>query len=631
MCGLIAGFRAKGGFRPGDLASALNILAARGPDERGERILADGRVALGHTRLAIVGIADGRQPLHLPERGLWAVVNGEFYDHAAQRRALIREGTRFRTNSDSELLLHRYARHGLDAVHHLRGEFAFVLWDDREQRLIAGRDAFGVKPLLVHEAGGTLTLASNAKALFAMGVPIRWDAEGLKQTLLWQYPAAAETLFEGVRQVPPGHLLVHERGKTEVRAWWDPEAPAPEPAPRDRREQVERFAASLRESVSLRLRGEVPVCCHLSGGLDSSTILALAAEAGEAPACFTVSFEEQDYDEEQLADRSANHFGAPLHRIHLSNADLLDHLEAAVIATEGVAVNGHLPAKYLLNQRIRAAGFKVALSGEGADEVLLGYPHLRLDYCRRRGLDPALLGGNEASRGLMMPHGARLNTDAAQQRLGFVPAWLEAKAGMGKRVQPLLRPPYGAEDGSLARFLTKLPDPRGGEGRDPVERAARLWTQSALPQYILKTLGDGCEAAFGIEGRPPFLDTHLWRVARDLPLDLKIHHDPKRNPALEEKHILRALMHPILPTAITARRKHPFVAPPLLNGSREPWQDRLRDATFAQIPCFEPKAVRALLDAAPTWDPRTRKSYDPLLLTMLSLHALQKHHRPEAP
>lgn len=635
MCGLIALCDANGGLRAEDLTPALKILAARGPDDSGTFVDAKGRIALGHTRLAVVGLNNGHQPLHHQERDLWAVVNGEFYDHEPQRTNLEKSGARFRTDSDSELLLHLYEKHGLDAVHFLRGEFAFILWDSRHQRLVAGRDAFGVKPLLYHEQGSRLRFASNAKALFASGVTPRWDKAAVHQALLWQYPAPAETLFQDIKQLPPGCLLVHEHRKTRITRWFRPDAPPNRPPTADDGEHKERFAARLRESVALRLRGDVPVSCHLSGGLDSSSILALATELGATPpTCFTVSFGTESYDEIALAREVAARFDAPLNVLRWDpSSTMRNHLEHAVVATEGLAVNGHLPAKYLLNKLIQEAGFKVALSGEGADELLLGYPHLRVDLCHSANLNPGALGNNEASRGLMMPHGAMLDTTTAHQLLGFTPTWLAAKAGMGRRMQVLLREPYREDRGSLHRFLKTLPPTANAHQHHPVETAARLWTQSALPQYILKTLGDGCEAAWGIEGRPPFLDTELWKVARELPLDLKIRHRSGTKTQLEEKYILRDLMRDRLPPSIVQRRKHPFVAPPMIHFGRQDdwWQDRLRDSIFAKLPFFEPAAIKNLLDQNVYSEEGDTKSWDPVITPLLSLHALQKHLNPEAP
>lgn len=628
MCGIVASFDRLGRLTQARLAPALRVLAPRGPDDAGSMCTPDGRIALGHTRLAIVGIDDGHQPLHLPGRDLWAVVNGEFYDDVALRRQLTASGAVFRSQSDSELLLHLYERHGLACVEHLRGEFAFVLWDNREQKLIAGRDAFGVKPLCYATHDGSLSLASNAKALFALGLPVRWSHQGLRQALLWQYPLPQATLFAGVQQVPPGHLLVHERGRTRLQRWWHEDTAPPL---NDPEEAATLFESALRQAVRRRLRAEVPLACHLSGGLDSSSILALAAEEGTVPAAFTVSFDDAGYDEAALARSVATRYGTRLDSLFLDRETLLDHLEAAVVATEGLAVNGHLPAKYLLNRRIKEAGYKVALSGEGADETLLGYPFLRVDWCRQNGVDETLIGANAASRGLMMPAGAMLDLSPVAQRLGFIPTWLRAKAGMGQRAQALLRPAFHDDGGPLQCWLEAVA-PIPPRALSHPGQAAALWTASALPQYILKTLGDGCEAAFGIEGRPPFLDTDLWRVVRRLPLEHKIRHFAGDPPLLEEKHILRVLMRSRLPTAITARRKHPFVAPPLLPATdavNTRLNDCLRDAVFAKLPCFDVNAVAALLESRRTWHDADHKCYDPILLTLLSLHALQKNLNPE--
>jgi len=372
MCGLVAIWDTRGPVELRQMEAALDRLAHRGPDGRGTVRCHKNAVALGHVRLSVIDLEGGAQPLTIPQGDLWAVVNGEFYGFQSITEHLEARGHVFTTASDSEVLLHLYREYGDAFIDHLRGEFAFVLWDQRRQRLVAGRDRFGVKPLCYTFEQGRLIIASEAKAMASFGIVRRWDAASLGHACRHQYLPPHRTLFSGISQIPPGHLLISEGGAPQIRRYWDLDLPTTV-SPITDTEAEERVLERLREAVEIRLQADVPVAFHLSGGLDSASTLALAAEAGYGPLhAFTVSFGVEDYDELRLADTMARHVGAALHPVHVSQTDLFEALPEAVYFSEGLAINGQLPAKFSLSRAVRTAGFKVTLSGEGADEALLG-------------------------------------------------------------------------------------------------------------------------------------------------------------------------------------------------------------------------------------------------------------------
>jgi asparagine synthase (glutamine-hydrolysing) len=592
VCGLVALLSSGPPADAGALRRALDALQHRGPDGRGVWMSPDRRVALGHARLAVVDPASGAQPIAGEDGAVVAAVNGEIYDDDRLRRDLERRGHRFRSRSDSELVVHLYEEHGLDLFPRLRGEFAFALWDGRARRLVAARDRFGAKPLVWHEGPGGLALASEAKALFALGRPAAWDEDSVFHALSLQYVLPDRTLFRDVRTLRPGHVLVADARGARISPYWDldyPRRAAPADAPGLAAELRER----LDEAVRLRLRADVPVGALLSGGLDSSAVAALAGP--RLAGVFTVGFDAPPYDESEVARRSAARLGLPHHEVRVDAPRLLGALPEAVERAEGLAVNGHLPAKFLLSRAVRDAGVRVLLTGEGADEIFAGYPHLR-----EEARDPADL----LTRGIMLPDGPGLPLDAVRARLGRVPRFLEAKASLGARLHRLLDPGFlerfrGRDP--YAEFLGAFDVPGRLEGRDPLHQALYLWIKSALAVYILRTLGDGTEMAHGVEGRLPFLDTPLVEFAGRIPPDLQIRDG-------REKHLLREAVRPLVTEEVAARRKQPFFAPPLGAAAA----DALRAASLPGF--FARDAIRGDVD-------------DPCAWTMLSAAALQERFR----
>jgi asparagine synthase (glutamine-hydrolysing) len=610
MCGIAAILAPAHGLGPRRerMDRALDALASRGPDGRGSWRSADGRCALGHTRLAIRGGASGAQPLTSEDGAVVAVVNGELYGAAELAAELRAKGHRLATASDSELVVHLYEEHGEALLERLRGEFALLVWDARRQRLLAARDPFGIKPLVFARAGDDWLIASRAAALFAAGLSPALDERSLAVASRWQYLPPGRTLFAGVAALPPGHFATFGAGEVRVTRWHrrvlrprrDTEAEAA------RHELRERLARAVVE----RAEAEVPVAFALSGGIDSAAVLGLAARAlGGRPHAFTVSFPGSAEDELERARATAARLDAELTVVAATPERLAAAWPAAACAGEGLAVNAHLPAKWLLAQAQAAAGFRVVLGGEGADEVLYGYPHL----CADAGADVAALAGQHAaSLGLMLPDGDRGAGALAgvARRLGFVPTFLRAKAGIGAELTPLWRPAFAARhtaDDAAAWLLegTRL------DARAPVDVAAALWSELALEGYILRTLGDGMEMAHGLEGRLPFLDAALCRWLETVPSELALGAGGAQRAC--GKQLLRGAMRGLLPDAVCDRPKHPFVAPPCSGPLLELCADAVSGARFAAQAVFSPERARAIVDRARAGDAATRKRLDPAL------------------
>lgn len=573
MCGIVS-FVSAGAVDPDRLNQATDSLTSRGPDGRGTWLDSDRRVGLGHRRLAIVDAPAGQQPFVNEAGSVRAVVNGELYDFQQQRRQLQALGHVFHTGCDSEVVCHLYEEHGLDFVHYLRGEFAILLWDGR--RLVAVRDPFGIKPLCYARREQEWWFASKARALWAAGCDRGWDAGAFWQAASTQYTLPDQTLFAGVRQLPPGHLAVLENGQLRLSRYWNPRSQAVDP---------EEFLPRLQAAVLERLPHGMPAALQLSGGIDSAAVVALATAHRADLKAFTVSFDQASHDEFALAAQVAERCGVPLERIDLTAADLLALLPEAVVASEGLAVNAHLAAKFALDKRIHEGGYKVVLTGEGADEVLLGYPHFRQDLASSQEERRAITASNPIAAGIMVTSGGGLSLAAVLSRLGAVPAFLDAKAALGAKIHSCLRADFVAENSETDAFSTMVnfaPLPEG----DVLEQASELWNRSALANYILHTLGDGCEMAHSLEGRLPFLDGSLAQWLRGLPQDCKIRQG-------REKFILRESLRAFLPASVVERQKQPFMAPPMLAGGL--LQEHLCQLSQLEHPFIDGQRLRTQL------------------------------------
>jgi len=637
MCGIAAFFSPDRRLSAETLKRTTESLHHRGPDSQGIWLSLHRRAGLGHARLSIIDLTTGDQPIANEDERAHIVVNGEFYDFERQRRELEGRGHAFRTGSDSEIALHLYEEFGAHCVQHLRGEFAFVLWDEKNQTLFAARDRFGIKPLYYAVHDGTLFLASEIKALFAAGVPARWDHGYFYQHATG--PAMSDrTLFDGVYQVPPGHYLTATPGAMRVLRYWDfnyPTAADLAADPRDDRACVEEFAAVFEEAVRLRMRADVPVGCYLSGGLDSCAVLGFAARLSSSPIqAFTLTFDQAAYDEGDIAREMAARAGANFHPIPIKQSDIADHFADAIWHSETLFSNGHGVSKYLLSRAVRNAGYKVVYTGEGSDEIFGGYVHFRTDMLQHntQGQDPAeiqrlleqLEAANRVSHGLLMPAGKTGSLESAERLLGFVPGCLKVFAAQGQQRRTLFDRDFEAQFAgrdSARLFLDGLDVPTVLGGRDPLNKSLFIWAKSFLPNYILNLLGDRMEMAHSIEGRVPFLDHHVVECVCRAPVSMKIR-------GLTEKHLLREAAKPLITETVYRRQKHPFMSPPMTTVPKERFhqmmQDTLRGPVLASLPFYDQKKVIALLDQLPAMSDSDRVGWDPALMSVLSACVIQE-------
>lgn len=639
MCGIAALFAQQGAVSIDALTRATRRLRHRGPDGSGTWVSEDFRVGLGHARLCIIDLDGGDQPIANEDGTRRIVVNGEFYDYERLFRELEGRDHRLRTRSDSEVALHLYEDYGVQCLHRLRGEFAFILWDRTNGLLFAARDRFGIKPLFYSVFEGVLYLASEAKAIFAAGVPASWCHSSFYQVNSRMY-LQDSSLFEGVFQVPPGFYLLASGRHIQLHRYYDFDYPTQDGASAivDEAAAVEAFRDVFDEAVRLRLRADVPVGCYLSGGLDSSAVLAAAARASSQPfTTFTLTFDDPEYDEGAIAREMACRAGADFRAVPVSQVELADRFGDAIEQGETLCLNAHCVAKYMLSAAVREAGYKVVLTGEGADEILAGYPHFRRDvllYSKeaqdstavRDGLS-ALEARTQISRGFHLPHGQTLPLASVQAVLGFVPSWIEANAATAFKLHKLFSQDFAATfiERDPFRLVLNTIDTQGQTYlRDPVNQSMYLWCKTTLPGYILTLLGDRMEMAHSVEGRVPFLDHHVVEAARALPVAMKVR-------GAVEKYVLREAVRQDVTPTVYRRQKHPFLTPPAVStsGGRlyELIQDTLRGPALAAVPFYDRRAVCGLLDAIPGFDEATRLAFDPVLMILLSACVLQESYR----
>jgi asparagine synthase (glutamine-hydrolysing) len=569
-------------------------LAYRGPDDQG--IYESAGIRFGVRRLSIIDVPGGHQPIANEDGTVIVAFNGEIYNHQALRARLEGQGHRFRTRSDTEVLVHLYEEYGDASVHLLQGMFAFALWDVKRRRLFLARDRLGIKPLYYAATHDGLVFASEAKALFEhpdIQPEIALDVLDLYLSL--RYVPGPNTLFRGVKKLLPGHVLIHESGRTEIRRYWELVLGDVQPAV-NLDEAVEEFNGLLRDAVRAHLISDVPIGALLSGGLDSSAIAALAGQAtGRPVTTFTVGFDLPGAHNELVEARAtARYLGTDHHELVIKPDAVALLPKLAWHLDEPVADPAALPT-YLICRFARES-VPVVLTGEGGDELLAGYPRY-VWFARARRLQRALPRWLREDvllpLGRLAPMGARYHRaldnllgerDDAARHLHWV-------AGLDPALLPALLSPdvrAAVRPGRVAELLE--PYFCGGESGAIVQQLMALDVHTWLVDDVLHKM-DRMSMAASVEARVPFLDHRLVEFVASLPLRVKLAN-------LGTKTLLKRAMAPLLPAATIQRRKHAFQIPldqwvwgPLAGFVR----DVLLDRQARQRGWFDPKSVASLL------------------------------------
>lgn len=644
MCGIVAIVTQHYAALPERLDRAVAQLVHRGPDDRGIWLSPGGHAGLGHTRLSIIDVETGHQPIANEDGSSAICVNGEFYGYERVRESLRARGHTLTTRSDSEVALHLYEEQGAESLSQLRGEFAYVIWDGRNDVLFAARDRFGIKPLFYALCGGGIIVASEIKAILASGVSAAWDRDALFQSLHFVMHQD-RSLFDGIRQLPPGHFLKFSRGRLSVRRYWDADFPnrlwrrsaarACGHAATAGAALIEETGRQLEEAITLRMRADVPIACYLSGGIDSSSVLGIAnLRLGHRIGAFTICFDHPDFDEGAIAREMAAAAFSQYHPIRVTNAGFADVFMDSVAAGEGMQLNGHGPARYILSREVKRAGYKVALGGEGADELFLGYHFaeraLRFSTDDHPGgricgvlsrLSAMLRAENEAQRYVRQVSPVM---GLLSRFIGFPDELLSNLVPRFKELRNIISPEFlqrrrGSDP--YWEFLRQF-DWRGQLfGREPVRQLLYLWLKSSFPNYVLA--GERLDMAHAVELRLPYLDHRLFEFIREIPAASLFRQE-------QNKHLLRRTVRPYVTERVYAGPKKPFFAPPstLYEGNplTELIFELIHSPQFRDLPFFVPSAVHRLLQSLRTMTPEMRSSMDPVLFMLASLAVLQRRY-----
>jgi len=575
MCGIAGIFNRHADLAPPDrdqLAVMAGALRHRGPDEFG--LYRDRQAGLSHARLSIIDLATGQQPLSNERDTIWLVFNGEIFNYVELRAELEAKGHRFRTRSDTEVIVHAYEEWGAQAFRRMNGQWAIALWDTEARTLVLARDPFGVRPLHVVEQAGRLYFASEVKALFAAAptLPRVLDPVGLDQILTFWAPLAPRTAFAGIEEVEPGTVRSYgPRGVTIDRAY-DPAFPAasatPRPATVD--EAAEQVREALTTATGLRmLRADVPVGSYLSGGLDSSLIAALGLRAkGSNFSTFSLRFEDAEYDETPYQHEMATYLGSDHHDLVVSRRDIAAVFPDTILHTERPILRTAPAPLLLLSRLVRQAGIKVVLTGEGADEMFAGYDLFREARIRRfwarqpastwrpRLLDrlyPYLARSPVSQRAIAHQFFGQGLDRAAAPGFGHDIRWRSA-AALKRLLQPTVRRDPSAD--AVAELISGLPP--AFATWSPLAQDQYLEVVTLLSGYLLSSQGDRMLMANSVEGRFPFLDRHVAALAESLPASYKLR-------VLDEKHVLKRAARGVIPASILERPKQPYRAPDALS------------------------------------------------------------------
>lgn len=613
MCGI---FGAVGCSLPdAAIERVFDTLHHRGPDGNGSIVDTAAQVTLAHTRLAVIDLKTGDQPLYSDGGDLVLVANGEIYDFERIRSELEGKGRRFKTRSDSEVILHLYEEYGLGCFEHLRGEFAFLLYDRAKRLLIAARDRFGIKPLYFSRLARGFVFASEMKAIFASGLVTpklnvaAFDPLGAGPEMM-RFP------FEGIEHLPPAHyaLIDLESFESKIRPYWSPEIPAitAEPVAGPVADAADEYARSvldeLEEAVRLRLRADVPVGLYLSGGLDSTFVGALMKRNMSSELhSFSISFEGSEKNEREFTLRAAEVIGTHHHDFIVTKPMLWDNLEDCVWHTELPFVSLAPVGKFLLSEEAKKF-VTVALNGQGADEVFLGYKAFFRNALRdTRDPDPKR---RDMSIRLRRIHVAGI-PNSLMEKLSLL----------------LFRKD---QRGRVAAERAKAAEARVDESKPLINRVQETRI-AEMPVDILGFLGDRVEMAHSLEIRVPFLDHKLYDMAKWIPDDFKMRDGV-------EKAVLRDAGKGILPEDLRLRRKQGFMitSEPIdfFGADREATaglRQYLSKEAFDQAQLFSWRTYRvlSLLAKTPAWVPfafarRLRREANKVLMYIMQVHMLHQ-------
>jgi len=608
MCG-IAGIIGFDSSEPKEklLRRMLGFIRHRGPDASG--IYIDRIAGLASTRLSIIDLSGGDQPIHNEDQSIWVVFNGEIFNYPEIRQDLEARGHRFYTRSDTEVLVHLYEDHGPELFKNLNGQFAFALWDKSKECLLLGRDRLGIRPLFYYLDNDRLVFGSEVKTLFAdLKIPRNLDLQTLSDVFICWAPLGHLTPFKKIYQILPGHYaLFSRRGMITHQYWQLSFLESNNNSDRSLDEWTEELKALLYDATRIRLRADVPVGAYLSGGLDSTYITSIVKRFFNNKLCtFSVSFTDNRFDEAPYQEKAVQSLQTDHRTIRCTEKDIGEVFPQVVWHTETPILRTAPAPLFLLSGLVRENNFKVVLTGEGADEIFAGYDIFKEDRVRR------FWARNPQSRIRPMLL-QRLYPDIFRKEDSKAHRFLEAF--FRKRLSHVDFPAYShmirwenanfiktffsnefrerteKDDGFVDRFISALP----GEYMkwDPLSRAQYTEISIFLSNYLLSSQGDRVAMAHSVEGRVPFLDYRVVEFACRVPPRFRLN-------GLRDKFILRKAAHNLIPPDLVKRPKQPYRAPIsqcfLGENHHDYVQELISDASLRQAGYFHSGRVAKLVE-----------------------------------
>jgi len=617
MCGIVGIVRNdKADIDEAVLGRMCAAISHRGPDDDGFYV--NGPVGLGMRRLAIIDLKSGQQPIHNQDRTAWIVFNGEIYNYRELRDKLEKLGHSFYTNSDTEAIVHAYDQYGADCPNHLRGMFAFAIWDERTQELFVARDRVGKKPLLYAQVNGQFIFGSEFSALLQhpdIGKDI--DFEALNQYLSFMCVPAPLTAYQAIRKLEPGHSLRYRKGEIRIERYWQPDFS--KKINISEQEAGERTIEILREAVKVRLMSEVPLGAFLSGGIDSSAVVALMAEESSTPVkTFSIGFEEQDYSELHHARRVAEHVGADHHEFIVSP----DALEVLPILVEHYgepyADSSAIPTYYVARETRKHV--TVALNGDGGDESFAGYErYAAMRLAEQYHRIPAMLRESVVRQAIELMPSSETKRSRIRDVKRFVHSaslpkverylnWVSIFDSQAK--QDLFTEDFARQTQRDSAARTLDPWFARANGSGVVDAALLADIMTYLPNDLLVKV-DIATMANSLEARSPFLDHHVIEFAASLPEKYKLR-------GFTTKYLLKQMLRKLLPAENLDRRKMGFGVP-IGHWFRGKLQPFLRETLLAESSLkrglFKPEGVKRLVEL----HTRGERDYSQQLWTLLML------------
>lgn len=565
MCGIAGIIRSdRQMVQQTELHSMIATLNHRGPDASG--VVSSGSVGFAHSRLSIVDLAGGIQPMQTPDGMLTVTFNGEIFNHIELRSLLKSKGYQFQTHSDTEVILHMYAEYGPECVQHFNGQWAFAIHDKKQDQVFLSRDRMGIRPLVYTRTPGRFLFASEVKALFALpDVERKVDLTALNQLFTFWSPLPPQTFFAGISELPPAHSMIVKNGDVRIWQYWNLDY-SPNEESRSLDDWAEELRALLINATQLRLRADVSVGAYLSGGLDSSVTAAIIRNYTNAPLnTFSVNFSDKDFDESQFQQEMIRELGTDHQTVCCSYADIGRVFPQVIQHTEKPVLRTAPAPMYLLSKLVRDSQFKVVMTGEGADEVLGGYDLFKETKIRRfwsrqpdskirplllKRLYPYMKNLQAQSPAYLKAFFNIREDELNSPFFSHLPRWdltSKLKTFFSDDVKHEL-----VNQDPLSDFAHQLPEQFSGW--PSFCQAQYLESINLMPGYILSSQGDRMAMGNSIEGRFPFLDYRVVEFAARVPVRYKMN-------GLNEKFLLKHAMRDLIPDAIRKRPKQPYRAP----------------------------------------------------------------------